>query len=297
MAGRKRDLQQVGVTGVRSLRAMDMCLPFLKVNVSVRALQRALLYVLFSAALLTTGGLPCQAEQALPGGTITVVYDEPSNPDYLPIAQALADNGIYDRLSLGLSEAFILPQDITLRFTELDEVNAYWDPSNNEITVGYELIDTYSKLFDVDPDDPAAMEQEYIDAAFFTVLHEFGHALVALLELPITGREEDAVDEFATVFLLQMDDPLAEAALVSAIEQFAADSEDAELSESAFADEHSLDKQRFYAVLYLVHGSDPERYQNLVDEGLLPEDKAEYSAAEFERKTAVWDALLSDHIR
>ena len=265
--------------------------------VPLRAASRGLLSLLICAVLLASGGRPCLAQEGLSGGRIEVVYDQPANPEYQPIALALAENGLYDRLFESLSESFLLPRDITVRFTELDEANAYWDPETDEITVGYELIHTYSQLFEVDPNDPDAMVQEYIDAAFFTVMHEFGHALVALLELPITGREEDAVDEFATVFLLLMGDEQAEAALVSAIEQFASDAAQAELSESALADEHSLDAQRFYAVVYLVHGSNPTRYQEFVDEGLLPEDKAEYSEGEFERKCAVWEQLLSKHIR
>jgi hypothetical protein len=32
----------------------------------------------------------------------------------------------------------------------------------------------------------------------FVLFHEFGHALVSELELPVLGREEDAVDRFAT---------------------------------------------------------------------------------------------------
>ena len=264
---------------------------------SSKAVKRGLLSVLLGVSLVLSVSAPCLAREADGGGSISVVYEQPENPDYQPIAAALKENGVYDRLSEELGKLFILPNDITLRFKEIGEENAYWDPSTDEITVGYELIDAYSQLFEVDANDPDAMEQEYVDAAFFTVLHEFGHALVSLLELPITGREEDAVDEFATVFLLNMENELAETALVSAIEQFASDADGAELSESAFADEHSLDKQRFYAVVYLVYGSDPERYQSFIDDGLLPEEKAEGSSDEFERKTAVWDALLSQHIR
>lgn len=239
---------------------------------------------------------PVWAKQA-PSGTISVVYDAPSQPEHRPIAESLAEFGFYDRLAELLTEVFILPSDITMRFTELDEVNAYWDPETQEITIGYELILYYSQLFEADPSDPEAMHQEYVDAAFFTVLHEIGHALVSLLELPITGREEDAVDEFATILLLQLDNEQAESAMLSAIEQFAADAEEAEVDDSSFADEHSLDRQRYYALLYLIHGSDPERYQHLVDEGLITPERAEYTADEFARKCQVWDLLLEPHLR
>lgn len=38
-------------------------------------------------------------------------------------------------------------------------------------------------------------------AVFFAFLYELGHALVDQLELPVTGKEEDAVDQLAAVIL------------------------------------------------------------------------------------------------
>lgn len=248
-------------------------------------------------SLFFLGGTPAYSKSFEPANRISVVYDGSSSSEHQEIARALEAVGVFEALAEALSELFILPEEITLRFTSLDEENAYWDPETNEIQVGYELISTYSQLFEVDSNDPDALAQEYVDAAFFTVLHEVGHALVALLDLPITGREEDAVDEFATILLLLIDSEQTEAALISALEQFAFDADRAEIDDSSFADEHSLDLQRYYAVLMLVHGSNPEKYQYLVEEGLLSEDKAEQSASEFERKCAVWDALLAPHLR
>src|SRR5690606_27845489 len=37
----------------------------------------------------------------------------------------------------------------------------------------------------------------------FIVLHETGHALVHLLDLPVTGRQEDAVDQLAAILMLR----------------------------------------------------------------------------------------------
>lgn len=231
-------------------------------------------------------------------GRFRVVYDKPKNKDYKIIASALKKSGVYDALAEKLTATYKLPADIVIRFTELDEENAYFDPETNEITVGYEMIDWYRGMFEMDEDDPEAVRQDIVDIAFFTVLHEVGHALVALLELPITGREEDAVDDFATLALLEMNDDQAEAALLSAIEQFAADADEYEsISELPFADEHSLDKQRFYQMLSLVYGSDPDYYSDLLGGDYLPEDRAESSEEEYEQKSAAWEKLLAPHLK
>lgn len=235
---------------------------------------------------------------AHPATRIVVIYDKPKNTDYQIIAESLRQSGVYDDLARKLSAKYRLPDDLTIRFTELDEENAYYDPETNEITVGYEMIDWYRGMFEIDENDPEAVRQDIVDIAFFTVLHEIGHALVALLELPITGREEDAVDDFATLALLEMNDEQSEAALLSAIEQFASDAEEYEkIADLPFADEHSLDKQRFYQMLSLVYGSDPDFYSDLVGGDYLPEERAENSQQEYEQKAAAWEKLLAPHLR
>jgi len=51
--------------------------------------------------------------------------------------------------------------------------------------------------------------------------------------------------------------------------------------ESDFADVHGLDAQRYYNVLCMAHGSDPEAFQGMVDKGYLPKERAEVCADEF----------------
>jgi hypothetical protein len=231
-------------------------------------------------------------------GKITVRYDEPKKKKYKKIASTLKASGEYDRLAEQLTRTYKLPSDLLIRFTQLGEENAYYDPNTNEITVGYELIDSYSQIFEIDKKDPKAYEQELIDAGYFTVFHELGHALVEMLDIPFTGSEEDAVDEFATLALLKMGDQRSESALISGIEQFNADAAAYEdLSELSFSDEHSFDKQRFYDVLALVYGSDPEYHSDLIGGDYLPEEMAEEAEAEYERKKAVWERLLAPHLR
>lgn len=226
---------------------------------------------------------------------ITVIFDEPQNEEFLPIANSLEQSGFYQRLADNFSEVFVLPKDVTLRFTELNTVNASWNPSSNEIQIAYELISAYSALFEFDPLDPDAVESEYIDASLHTVLHELGHCFVTLFDLPITGREDDAVDEFATLVLAEIKDQNAFNALISGMKQFYNDAGESGsvIDESAFADEHSLDKQRFYAMLFLAYGSNPSAYQSFISEGILTEEKASQAPAEYKAKARTWERLLS----
>jgi Putative metallopeptidase len=93
------------------------------------------------------------------------------------------------------------------------------------------------------------------DTTLFVFYHEMGHALVDVLRLPITGKEEDAVDQLSTLILAESDDQGEgeDAALNGAIWFFLTGSEN-EITESAFADEHSLGQQRFYNIACWVYG-------------------------------------------
>lgn len=225
---------------------------------------------------------------------ITVVFDEPQNQAFLPIAESLEESGFYQRLAEEVSNAYILPKDITFRFTELNSVNAHYDPEKNEIAIAYELVEAYAQLFDFDPDDPDAALSEYIDASLYTALHELGHCFVDLFGLPIVGREEDAVDEFATLLLAEIGDANGFNALIAGMQQFYSDAESGGgvLSESAFADEHSLDKQRFYATLLLAYGSNPTKYHHLIASVSITPEQAAYAPEEYKRKKRTWERLL-----
>jgi hypothetical protein len=63
------------------------------------------------------------------------------------------------------------------------------------------------------------------------------------------------------------------------------------------ADEHGLDLQRYYAGLCLVYGSDPESNRNVVEEGLLSEERADRCRDEYRQLLGDWKAVLGDRLR
>jgi len=54
-------------------------------------------------------------------------------------------------------------------------------------------------------------------------------------------------------------------------------------SRTDFADEHGSDAQRFYNFLCIGYGAEPAVFQDLVDKGLLPKDRARNCAREFQQ--------------
>ena len=70
----------------------------------------------------------------------------------------------------------------------------------------------------------------------------------------------------------------------------------AELTDEDYADVHSLDRQRYYNILCLIYGSDSAGYADLVEDGDLPEGRAETCEYEFAQKTDSWTRLLGSNL-
>ena len=230
--------------------------------------------------------------QITDNGDITIVYQKTSDKRFKDIRRALIDTEFFDDTIDDLNESLIFPTDISVVFTTCDEANAYYDPNSVEITMCYELIEEYLSIFAEDIETEEDFEYEVIDASLFTFFHELGHALVHLYDLPITGKEEDAVDSFATIILLDIyDDDLG---ALSGMFQFDAESDEERenLESLPFWGEHALSAQRFYDTACLIYGSDPDYFDFLLEDNYLPEERAQFCEAEYEQKSEAWETLL-----
>ena len=121
----------------------------------------------------------------------------------------------------------------------------------------------------------------------FTLCHELTHALVATFDIPIFGREEDAADQISALCFLhpadrERRDPQAVEKLIAVADAWKLEWElDKDSGGTAYWDEHALDIQRYYQILCLLYGSDPERFENLPDQLELPWQRA-WSCADYE---------------
>jgi hypothetical protein len=129
----------------------------------------------------------------------------------------------------------------------------------------------------------------------FIIAHEIGHALVHVLDIPVTGREEDAVDGFAAYLLA--DNPkfgpltaLSAALFFDAYRQLRG-----KLTDEDFADEHSVLEQRIYQFTCWVYGSDPQEFRSLVGRQGLPRERAARCPDEWAQLKRSWDRLLAPH--
>ena len=153
------------------------------------------------------------------------------------------------------------------------------------------------------PQDPAI--RFMLANTLWTLVHEMAHALIAELDVPLLGREEDAADRIATIALLHgsadhdIPNRIEEIEFViAAAEAWRVEWELERLHQSAapYWDSHSLDIQRFYNIVCLLYGSDPDKYEDLAEKLELPAQRAlECIDYEHEQARSAVAQFIGDH--
>ena len=235
-------------------------------------------------------------------GRFTYAHKPATDPDD-KIVEPLFDMKRMDGVVKAMG-VYTMPRDIPVVASDEAEckktVNAFYMPPKHAIYVCYPLAKVfYQNFLDQGMTDKAAANAT-LDAMVFTLIHEMGHALIAEDSLGVTGKEEDAVDELATLVLVQ--NKKADWAFDGAMGL-------SDLGKNAkhlaFMDEHSLGPQRLGDVLCLIYGSDQKKFTKafedakagspLADPDLhhrLPKCPSTYTKTD-----KAWTTLLAPHVR
>lgn len=195
-----------------------------------------------------------------------------------------------------LNRKVALPFDIFVSFADCDQPDAYYEPETHALVICYQVIDEYYDLFSRKIKDKAKLDEAVRGATASTFFHELGHALVDAWKLPITGKEEDAVDQLSTVVLINRTDAGEQMALAGAV-SFRLYAELSKGEKKIYWDEHSLDEQRFYDTLCMLYGHNPEKYEYLIKQGTLPDERAGNCQADYQRIEKAWRVLLAPHLK
>ena len=230
---------------------------------------------------------------AADNGRFVVLAPRVSSAEWRDEAREMQDSGALQDMAEALNSIFVLPRNIGLRYAECGEANAYYDPEAREITMCLELTQSMAETLDGQFEDDDSTTEALTGAYLAVVLHEAGHALVDVLEIPITGREEDAVDQLSAWMLIEADDA---GSVLGAAASYYSD-EDESASDDDYADEHSLDKQRYFNLVCWAYGSDPDNSEDLIEDWGLPEARAERCADEYAQLDRSWTRLLGEHLR
>ncbi len=145
----------------------------------------------------------------------------------------------------------------------------------------------------------------------FWTLHETGHAVFDAFQVPLFGREEDAADQFAAFLMLAIGGEQSRHWIEGAAytsDEFMADVPWGK----NYASTHGLPQQRFYNLLCLAYGADPKTFADVTEnmatmmeqkgvmpkaqQGVLPKQRAENCAYEFESFRHAWETQIRPHV-
>jgi hypothetical protein len=301
--------------------------------------MKTILHALVLASALVLPSLvvtPASAQTApgLANGKIRIAvenndggYRVPKDPKYNAARQRLMQRHVLEQYSQFLSP-LRLPKTLWLFASQVEceqdgTTSPHYNPGNHSINMCYQFnaeleaaADTIAKVVAQNPKGfPVSVtRQEIVDGVYVAALmHETGHALFDILDIPVFGREEDAADQIASFIAVQFGKDVAR----TVIKGFAyfwmasgnpptkqpdpnapdypkdAQSQCWQDPFCAFSDEHGTGWQRMYNVLCVAYGADQKTFKDLVDAGWLPPERAKGCTAEYQQlRYAFSDTVL-----
>jgi len=226
-----------------------------------------------------------------------VAYEQPKDPAHQALYEELRAARVLEKFRKYLS--FIrLPRVLTLKLAGCDGTdNAWYDTEDYSITVCYEYLQRVREIAPKEPTaDGVTPENATLGPLLEVFLHETGHALFHQLRIPILGREEDAADQLATALMLHFDKRVSRDLVLGVAWMYAYDAKRAELQKSSFSGVHGLDAQRFYNLLCLAYGAEPELFRDLVDKKYLPESRADGCEDEYAQVAYALRTLMRPYV-
>lgn len=254
-------------------------------------MRRSLVLMLAAVAL----SVPVALGASQPSHAFRVVFLKPRTQDEATI-QTLVKASQIANVMAELSKAFVLPTDIIV-VVKPGSDGPYYNPKTHIIVFNDDFSALALNVYTSEYPKITSYKlgQVFASLEYFVLFHEIGHAFVDLYNLPILGREEDAVDAISTVFMTEFVPNGGQIALAAADFFAYLGSHHGKYGNVQFADEHSFDLQRAYDIACLVYGSDPTKWAAVG--GVLPVHRRARCVSEYKQKTRAFEALLRPHVR
>jgi hypothetical protein len=259
--------------------------------------KRALRAGLFILICLVLQAVPAAAQLPadLQNPMVEVVYRDPANPAFQPIAERLRRLRVLEQLKVFLAP-LRLPRKLTV---QVDQCGAPTRPYQREglATVCYELVDQIEKI--AAKAEPDHRERVLVGTFVQVTFHEVAHAVFDILQVPVWGRINDAADRLAAFIMLQFGEDIALETILGTTDFFRLSGRT--WTGSEFADVNSPDAQRFFNYLCIAYGGAPKSFEFLTtakdnEEPPLPAQRASNCQGEYEQVRMAFDLRIMPHV-
>lgn len=257
---------------------------------------------LFAAVVTTCTALfalalaaPATAAE-LKTGRVRAEVVAPKNSAHQAIYDELKRNHLVERIAEFLSP-FRLPRDVVIKVEGCDgTVNSFY--GDGVISICYEYLEyirdnARQARAAGEPTPASAIGGATIDV----FLHEMGHAVFDLLDVPLFGREEDAADQFSAYLLLHLGGEQSRELIQGVAFLGRRETREAMAGRQQlkhYADEHGLPAQRYFNLLCTAFGFDAKLFADAAAQ--LPAERAEGCDDEYAQLDNAFRKLIWPHI-
>jgi len=258
--------------------------------------QPAAIAAILAATIFWTSGNADAAPKSK-SNQIKHEYVSPKDPAHQPILDQMKQGRALEHLQELLSP-IRLPYPLTLKVAGCDGVvNAWYE--DEVITVCYEMLADILKSAPKQ-DLPVGLSRAdtVLGTSLSVFLHETGHAVFNMLQIPVLGREEDAADQFAAYLMLRLGKDEARRMILGSAYHHAIQMPGPQVTVSvrALSGEHSTPAQRTFNILCIAYGADKKLFADIVEKEFLPKDRAEVCAREYDDLNFAMTKLIGPHI-
>ena len=241
-----------------------------------------------------------QAPPELRNPNIALDYYEPRRAELVPLYERLQRRRVLEELSQFLAPVR-WPRKLRL-IAKQCPASAALAPEVFYSGIEYSLNICYQWFGFLDglhPPPTFATRQEVVVGGLVgIVLHEAGRAAFDMLKVPRLGAEEDAADQIAAYVGLQFGTEAARTVIKGTYHVW--DTYDhyirANNKQFDFAGKSSVAPQRASNTLCIAYGGDRETFQSLIDQGLLPENRAKNCADEYQQVRRAFEKTILPHV-
>jgi hypothetical protein len=227
---------------------------------------------------------------------IDIAYVLPKDPAHRPLHELLMKNRVLEKIQ-ALLAPFMLPRRVLLKVEGCDgTANAF--SGDDAVTVCYEYIDEIWRNVpsETTPEGVAPIDA-FVGPLVDVFFHEFGHVVFYMLQVPVFGREEDAADAFSAYLMLNFGYDEARRLIAGTAHQFRRDLKPSiTLELNDFSDTHGAPATRFYNLLCIAFGANPELFADIVSKRQLPVERAIGCEDEFRDLAHAFKTLIRPHI-
>jgi len=201
----------------------------------------------------TSGHHMTDAEINAVPNAFPVTIHPPQNAKFQPFVDGLAQKNPIDKLGWLTSILIDLRQvHIPVIVEECGEANAFYSHGKQQIRVCYEFMALIHHLAG-QPSDVFDDDVTYMLA--FTTLHEIGHALIDLMNVNVSPRdEEDRADQFAFLVMTNYKDPELGRRVMHAPASFFVELDGIEDHDNDTTEEHGASVHRATNAICLLWG-------------------------------------------